>query len=74
MSIPSAELQMKMSLWRQKAVEGTLTQDEMREAIALMRAGRAAGQTASASGTSRRAKAKAEIPSADDMLNELGGS
>ena len=66
------ELLQKLAIWRAKAADGTLTLDEMREAVVLMRGDRKAGQSAS-TGT-RRAKAKAEIPSADDMLSELGGS
>ena len=39
----SPEMQAKIQLWRQKAREGTLTQDEMREAIAALRAAGALG-------------------------------
>jgi hypothetical protein len=70
MSTYTAETLQKLQLWRAKAADGTLTLDEMREAVVLMRGDRKAGQ--SASSTTRRAKAKAEIPSADDMLSELG--
>lgn len=67
------ELLQKLAIWRAKAADGTLTLDEMREAVALMRGDRKSGASAASSGT-RRAKAKAEILSADDMLSELGGS
>lgn len=67
----SVELQAKIAVWRAKAVEGTLTQEEMKEAIIIMREGRKSAG-ASGEGTTRRAKAKAAIPSADDMLSELG--
>jgi len=60
----------KLAIWRQKAVEGTLTLEEQKEAIALMRADRRSASAVSDS--SRRAKAKALVPSADEMLNELG--
>lgn len=69
--IQSAELQQRLSILRQKAVDNTLTQDEMKEGIELMRGERKSAQIAAASST-RRAKVKAEIPSADDLLGELG--
>lgn len=57
--------------WRRKAVDGTLTTDEMKQAVLDMREDRkrAGPSTGEAS---RRKKAKAEIPSADDMLDEMG--
>ena len=67
----SPETQMKIAVWRQKAMEGTLTLEEMREAVIIMRGDRKNSANAAASGA-RRAKAKAAIPSADDMLEELG--
>lgn len=71
MSSPvDAQTQAKIALWRQKALEGTLTLDEMKEAVRALRAGRLTA--AAASDTSRRKAAKAAIPSADDMLEELG--
>ncbi|MDE2097542.1 MAG: hypothetical protein KGL39_09875 [Patescibacteria group bacterium] len=70
MSTVTPETQAKIAIWRQKAVEGTLTVEEMKEAIHLLRAGRIGAHIAS--DTSRRKKAKADIPSADDLLAELG--
>lgn len=66
----SPEVSSKLATWRQKALDNTLTQEEMREAIKLMRGDRVGASIASAK--SRTAKAKAEIPSADDLLSELG--
>lgn len=66
----SPELQSKIALWRQKAVQGTLTQEEMKEAILALRADRVGAAVASAA--SKRSKAKAEIPDADDLLAEMG--
>lgn len=66
----SPELQSKIALWRQKAVQGTLTQDEMKEAILALRQDRVGAATASAA--AKRSKAKAEIPDADDLLAEMG--
>ena len=66
----SPELQSKISVWRAKAAAGTLTQEEMREAITALRADRVGA--AIASDKSRRSKAKAEIPDAGDLLKEMG--
>jgi len=64
------ETRYRISILQQKAIDGTLTLDEMREGVKLMREDRTSG--ASSSDSSRRAKAKAVIKSADDMLDELG--
>ena len=64
------ELQQKISLWRQRAAEGTLTRPEMLEAVRALREGRANAQAASDS--SVRKRAVAAIPHADDLLKELG--
>lgn len=64
------DLSAKISLWRAKAVEGTLTPEEMREAISLLRGERVSA--AQATDKARRAKAIKAIPSADDLLKELG--
>lgn len=66
-----AELQAKIASWRLKAADGTLSLDEMREAIKYLRAGRV--QAANASAASKRKAAIAVIPSADDMLSDLEG-
>ena len=66
----SPELSAKIVEWRQKSLDGTITIEEQREAIKLMREGRMAA--AQASSTAKRKKAVAEIKSADDMLDELG--
>lgn len=65
----SLELQQKIAGWRARAAEGTLTLEEMKEAILHLRAGRVNAQNASAA--SKRKKAIAEIPSAADMLSDL---
>lgn len=64
------ELRSKIDIWRRKAIDGTLSDEEMREAIDVLRAGRVAA--ASASAPKSRAKAKAAVPHADDLLKELG--
>lgn len=65
------ELQAKIVSWRRAAVDGTLTQEQMIEAIAALRAGRKSA--AIASDTARTKAAKAAIPNADDLLAELKG-
>jgi len=67
----SLELQQKISMWRLRAAEGTLTQDEMKEIILHLRSGRV--NAANASAASKRKRAIAEIPRAEDMLGELEG-
>lgn len=68
-------LQSKISLWREKAAAGTMTIEEMKEAVILMRGGRfAAAQTASTQ--AKRKTAKAAIRPASELLGDLlkGGS
>lgn len=55
---------------RTKASEGTLTPDDMRLIIKVLRGERVAA--AQASDKARRAKAVKAIPSAEDLLKELG--
>jgi hypothetical protein len=68
--VTSPELLAKIASWRAKALANTLTPDEMAEAIIALRAGRVGAQIAS--DASRRKRAKTEIPSADDLLDQLG--
>lgn len=62
-----------LSSIRAKSLAGTVTLDEYKEAIKIMRGDR---QAAAQSGdAAKRAKAKKEIPSVDTMLDDLmGGS
>lgn len=64
------DLEAKIAVWRQKAIDNTLTTNEMTEAVLIMRAGRLGASIASAK--SKKAKATAAIPAADDLLAELG--
>ena len=64
----SPELQAKIALWQQKALAGTLTLEEQREAIRLMRADRI-----TASVTTKTSRSKAPARSADDLLGDLVG-
>ncbi len=73
MSAQSPDLQAKIQLWRAKAREGTLTQDEMREAILALRRDRLSISTPSTAGSKvnkARAITKAK-PNGDDLLAEL---
>ena len=65
------DLQLKVAEWRAKARAGTLTLEETRDAIKVLRSGRAAVAQA-ASGTKAR-KAKEPAKSGDDLLSELEG-
>ena len=65
------DLQLKVAEWRAKARAGTLTLEETREAIKVLRAGRAA-VAQSTSGTKAR-KAKEPTKTGDDLLSELEG-
>lgn len=68
----SPEMQLKIQEWRAKAREGTLSQDEMREAIAALRRDRGAIPPATAGSSVNKArKAAAAKPNSDDLLSEL---
>lgn len=70
----SPEAQAKVQLWRQKAREGTLTQDEMREAIVTLRQDRvAAAGVSAASRAKKSATAAKKAVNSDDLLSELDG-
>lgn len=70
----SPEMQAKIAVWRQRALTGTLTQDEMREAIAALRQDRIGASSVSAASREKKAttRAKAAINS-DDLLGQLDG-
>lgn len=63
------EVQEKIAIYRRKAADNTLTEEDMRDAIKILRAGRVSAATAAARS---KTSAKAAIPNADDMLAELG--
>lgn len=66
----SPELQSQIAVWRAKCADGTMTLDDYKRAILVMRGERRSAATSSEQ--SRRTKAKAQIKSADEMLDELG--
>ena len=64
------EIIARIAILRQRAIEGTMTMDDRREAVEILRAGRL---SAAATTKPKTAKAKAVIPHADDLLKELEG-
>ena len=62
------ETQARIQIWRQKALAGTLSQEELREAIQILREDRVG-----ASQVSRTSRAKKAPINADDLLGELEG-
>lgn len=62
-----SSVHLRIAELRAKGANGTLTKEEMKEAINLMREGRVMAQKAS---TTR--KAAAAKPSGDDLLAQLG--
>ncbi|MGI0133700.1 MAG: hypothetical protein ACREBW_01920 [Candidatus Micrarchaeaceae archaeon] len=66
--IQSPEVQSKIAVWRRKALDGTITLDEMKQAILIMREARnsAAQQTRAKPASNRRS-----TKSADDLLSEF---
>lgn len=65
----SADEQARVSVIRAKYEAGTVTPEDTKEFIRILRQGRLSAHTASAA--ARRKSAKAEIPNADDLLDEL---
>ena len=66
------EMREKITILRQKALEGPLSLEDMKEAIILLRSDRQSASMA-ASEAAKRGRAKQTVKSADDMLKELGG-
>ena len=68
----SLDIQAKIAEWRRKSLEGTITLEELQEAVAAMRGDRFKAASSSES-SARRGRVKAAIPDANDMLDELKG-
>ena len=66
----SPEVAGRIAVLKQKALDNTLSLEDMKEAVRLIRGDRAVAQVVST--TSRTKRAKAEIKTADEMLDELG--
>ncbi len=71
MSAQSPELQSRIAIWRAKAIDGSLTLEDMKEAVRAMRAGRISA--AYSSEAARRSKAKSTVKDGDELLKELEG-
>lgn len=72
----SAETQARLAILRQKARDNTITQEEMKEAIQLMRTERVGASAVSAAAKATKATAKTKAapkakPNGDDLLSEL---
>jgi hypothetical protein len=65
----SPELLMKIAEWRARALDGTITPEDMKEAIISLREGRVSACFASAA--SRAKGGKNPIPSAEELLERL---
>lgn len=67
MTIP--DLSGRVAVWRAKAADGTLTDEEMKEAVLLLRGGRASAKASSPAAIGKRAATV--ILDADDLLAGL---
>lgn len=70
--LQSSEVQNRIAQLRARANDNTITDDEYKEAIQLLRADRVSA-VYNGEKKSARSKVKAAIPDALDMLNELEG-
>lgn len=74
--IQDPELLNKLAEWRRKCTDGTITLEEMRESIRVLRANRVASAEAAAkskSGGGSRSKKSATPVDAGALLDQLGG-
>jgi hypothetical protein len=67
----SPELISKLAIWRAKANDNRLTQEDMKEAIQALRGDRVGSAIASARSNTKKAAAKVAPPSAADLLGEM---
>lgn len=67
------QLVSQIEMWRRKAIDGTLTAEEMREAVIALREGRKSASIASDAAKGKRKAASAPLPSGDDLLDEMLG-
>ena len=71
MTVMTPETQSRIAILRSKISENTATMEEMQEVVRLVRGDRRNAQAASDG--ARRKKAAVLVPSADDLLDEMGG-
>lgn len=67
----SPEQSAQIQVWRRQANDGTITVEELRKALELLRQGRAGAHATSAASRTRKATA-AKVVNSDDLLKELG--
>jgi hypothetical protein len=65
------ELNAQIAVWRQAAIDNTLTLDQMKQAIVALRGGRVSA--AIASSTSKAKKAPMQVQDSDSLMDELFG-
>lgn len=74
MQIQDPELLNKLSIWRRKCQDGTITLEEMRESVAALRANRMSSAEAAAKSKSGGKKKAAAAPvDAGSLLDQLKG-
>lgn len=66
------DLLAKIEEWRRKSADGTITMDEQKEAILLLRQTRVTALTASKASKAKGGGKKGPAKSADQLLAELG--
>lgn len=62
----------RIQQYRQKVNDNTITKEELREALALLRKGREGAHATSTASRTRKAASKQPVDS-DSLLDELGG-
>lgn len=70
--LQKAEILQQMEVWREKARAGTLTLEEQKQAIIIMRQSRLTALAAATPGK-RAAKPKAPARSAEELFKDLAG-
>lgn len=74
MQINDPELLNKLAEWRRKCTDGTITLDEMRESVRVLRGNRmASGEAAAKSKAGGGGKKKATPVDAGSLLDQLNG-
>lgn len=68
--VQSPELQSKLALWRQKSIDGTITLEELKEAVRIMRSDRHAALDAQMKSSSGSRAKKAPVDTAK-LLSDL---
>lgn len=61
------QIEGQIALWRAKAIDGTLSQEDLKAAVAIMREGRVAASASTA--TKKKPPTNLNV---EDMENELG--